>query len=129
MVFSATSGFGVGWVGHRPPQGSPSRPGYPGSPGGRSASLFSSPCCSILSMYTRPTTTVCSSATLPFPLPLSTYRIRAVPLFFPPSPVVFLFFVTSSVTVCIPYLTTSSAAPAPWPVLRSRSAVPRCLVG
>ena len=44
-------------------------------------------------MYTRHTTTVCSSATLPLPLPLSTYRTRTAFLRFSAVPVVFLIFV------------------------------------
>ena len=110
MVFSATSGFGVGLVGHRPPWGSASVLAgclYPGGvPGpGRPASLTFSTCCSILSMYTRPTATVFSSATLPFPLPSSMYvphpcRRRA---FFPLLPsfvVVFRFFSCVKYTGC-----------------------------
>ena len=67
---------GLVWLGTGPRRG-PSRPGYPGSPGGRPASLTFSTCCSILSMYTRPTATVCSSATHPLPLPTCLCTVSA----------------------------------------------------
>ena len=73
----------------------PSRLGYPGSLGGLPASLLSMPVLSILCIYTLPTTIVCSSATLPFPLPLSTWLACAVLFFFPAVCVVFLLFVWS----------------------------------
>ena len=83
------------------PRRGPSRPAYPGSPGGRPSSLTFSTCRSISSMYTLPTATVCSSATLPFPLPLSTYRIRTMPLLLLPSCVVAcLFFSRAKYTGC-----------------------------
>ena len=50
------------------PRGGPSRLSYPGSPGGRPASLLFLPFLSIRCMYTLPTTMVFSSVTLPLPL-------------------------------------------------------------
>ena len=89
----ATSGFGVRgvWLGTGPRRG-PSRLGYPGSPGGRPASRLFLPFLSILCMYTLPTTIVFSSATLPLPLPSSTWFFRAVLFSFPVACVVFLRF-------------------------------------
>ena len=67
--FKPPLALGSGGVGHRPPWGSvPSRlPRFPGR-----SSRLSMPVLSIRCMYTFPTTIVCSSATLPLPLPLST---------------------------------------------------------
>ena len=91
---------GLVWLGTGPRRGL-SRLGYPGSPGGRPASLTFSTCRSIRSMYTRPTATVPSSATLPFPLLLSMYRTRAVPfLLLPPFVVVLCFFSRAKYTGC-----------------------------
>ena len=74
------------------PRRGPSRLGYPGSLGGRPASLLSLPILSILCMYTLPTTMVFSSATLPLPLPSSTWLFCAVPFSFSVVCVVFLRF-------------------------------------
>ena len=77
------------------PCGGPSLLGYPGSLGGLPASRLSMPVLSIRCMYTFPTTIVCSSATLPLLLPLSTLLTFTVFFPFPVALVVFLLFVWS----------------------------------